>query len=75
MTVNEAAKRIGISPSKLYQLVARREIAHYRLGVGGKIILADADIDAFMARCRVGTADVPPAVPSPRVVLKHLNLS
>jgi excisionase family DNA binding protein len=34
LTVAAAAKRIGVSSSKIYQLVAERRIAHFR--VGGK---------------------------------------
>jgi excisionase family DNA binding protein len=73
MTVAEAAKQIGISASKLYQLVAARAIAHYR--VGGKIVFAKADIDAYLASCRVGA--VAPEATAPRVQfrLKHLRLS
>lgn len=72
MTVVEAARRIGISPSKLYQLAAARAIAHYR--VGGKIVFFEADVDAYLASCRVGA--VTPVVAAPRVhlKLKHLSL-
>lgn len=73
MTVKEAAKRIGISASKLYQLAAAGRIGHYR--VGGKIIFSDADVDAFLASCRVGVATHPVATPRTRPRLKHLNLS
>jgi len=71
MTVNEAAKRIGISASKLYQLVGARRIAHYR--VGGKIIFAESDVEAYLATCRVGA--VTPTVTAPRVPLKLKHLS
>jgi excisionase family DNA binding protein len=72
MTVSEAAKRIGISVSKLYQLAASRAISHYR--IGGKIVFSDNDIDAYLASCRVGA--VAPSAPAPRVHLKlrHLTL-
>ena len=72
MTVAETAKKIGVSCSKLYQLVAARAIAHYR--IGGKIIFADQDIDAYLASCRVGA--VTPTVTAPRMhpKLKHVNL-
>jgi excisionase family DNA binding protein len=72
MTVIEASKKIGISPSKLYQLIAARQIAHYR--VGGKILFSDEDIIAFLAGCRVGVAAAPAATPRPRLQLKHLKL-
>ena len=73
MTVVQAAKRIGISASKLYQLVEARRIAHYR--IGGKIVFAEADIDAFLATCRVGAATPEVAAPRVPVKLKHLRLA
>lgn len=73
MNVREAANRIGISASKLYQLVTRRAVAHYR--IGGRIVFRDADIDAYLASCRVG-AVAPAATTAPTVPprLKHLSL-
>jgi excisionase family DNA binding protein len=72
MTVTEAAKKIGVSCSKLYQLVAGRAIAHYR--IGGKIVFFDSDVEAYLASCRVGA--VTPSVTAPRLrpKLKHLSL-
>jgi len=75
MTVSEAAKRIGISASKLYQLVSARHIAHYR--VGGKIIFSESDVDAYLATCRVGaaaTAGRANITSASRPRLKHLKL-
>jgi len=72
MTVAEAAKKIGVSPSKLYQLAAARAISHFR--IGGKIVFSDLDVDAYLASCRVGA--VTPVVTAPRMRprLKHLTL-
>jgi len=72
MTVSQAAARIGISPSKLYQLVTRKRIAHYR--IGGKIVFSEADVAAFLESCRVGVVTPPVAGPRVRVKLKHLTL-
>ena len=49
MSVAEAAKKIGISASKLYQLVTARRICHYK--IDGKILFSDDDIAAFMQSC------------------------
>ena len=73
MTVREAANKIGISPSKLYQLASSRKISHYR--VGGKILFGEDDVSAFLATCRVGVAAPAPATPQTRPRLKHLNLT
>jgi len=40
--VKAAARQLGISVSKLYQLVASRQISHYR--IGGKILFSQQDI-------------------------------
>jgi len=72
MTVADAAKKIGVSPSKLYQLASARAVSHYR--IGGKIVFSDVDVDAYLASCRVGA--VTPVVTAPRIhpKLKHLTL-
>ena len=72
MTVKETAKRIGISASKVYQLVAARAIAHYR--IDGKLVFSDADVDAYLASCRVGAVATVTAAPRAQIKLKHLNL-
>jgi excisionase family DNA binding protein len=61
-SVKEAAKRLGISQSKLYQLVSVRKIAHYR--VGGKIVFAEADLTSYLEQCRVETGEIAPHRPS-----------
>ena len=63
LTVLEVSKILGISASKLYQLVAGRRIAHYR--VGGKILFMGEDVTAYLATCRVGA--VAPIASAPRV--------
>jgi excisionase family DNA binding protein len=72
MNVNEVSKKLDVSASKVYQLASARKISHYR--IGGKIVFTDADVDAYLASCRV--AKVAPVATAPRisVKLKHLNL-
>jgi excisionase family DNA binding protein len=72
MTVNEAAKKIEVSTSKLYQLASARAISHYR--IGGKIVFSEQDVEVYLASCRVGA--VTPTVTAPRMhpKLKHLSL-
>jgi excisionase family DNA binding protein len=73
LSVKAAARRLGISVSKLYQLAASRSIGHYR--IGGKILFSSQDIEAFLTGCRVGVAATVAAAPATRPRLKHLNLS
>jgi excisionase family DNA binding protein len=72
MTVTETSRRIGVSASIVYQLVAARKIAHYR--VGKKILFREDDVAAFLAGCRVEvrTMSVNPTVSLPK--LKHVKL-
>ena len=72
MTVNEAARRIGISASKVYQLVSARRIALYR--IGGKIIFSEPDVASYLESCHVGTAAPVAAVSHIAPKLKHLSL-
>jgi len=53
--VKSAAAYLGISQSKLYQMVSRREIPFYK--VGGKILFKREDLDAYLESCRVGAAE------------------
>lgn len=70
LSVKQAAASLGVSRSKVYQLVACREVVHYRLG--GKILFAEADLEAYRARCRVEVAGQ--ATPARPFRLKHVTL-
>jgi excisionase family DNA binding protein len=71
LSVIEAAERIGVSESLVYQWVEERRIPHYRLGgkgKRGKVMIEEADLSAFLASCRhEAKPDVPP--------LKHIRLN
>ncbi len=72
-SVKQAAERLGVSASKVYALANARKIGHYR--IGGKVLFEGADLDAYLASCRVAvTASSSPLAPPPRVVLRHLSL-
>ena len=71
LTVRQAAQRLAISSSKLYQLAAERKTAHYRLG--GKIVFAESDIDAFLLSCGVEPAAAARARTASKGTFQHLN--
>jgi excisionase family DNA binding protein len=58
LTVKQAAEKAGVSESLIYQWCEERRLAHFRAGGKGrrgKILIAPADLDAFMASIRVET--------------------
>jgi excisionase family DNA binding protein len=65
LSVKQAAARLGVSASLVYELVASGTLPCYRLGKRhrrGTIRFAEADLQAFLARCRVApeaSADEP----------------
>lgn len=73
LSVRDAAKRLGVSISKLYQLAAAKKIGHYR--IGGKILFSPQDVESFLTGCRVGVAAAPVATTRlSRPRLKHVRL-
>jgi excisionase family DNA binding protein len=70
LTVAEAAGRIGVSESLVYQWINERLLPHYRFGgkgKRGKVMIEEADLSAFLANCR---QDAKPEVPP----LKHIRI-
>jgi excisionase family DNA binding protein len=79
LKVTQAAVRLGVSVSTLYQLAAARKIPHFRVGTGrGGIRFSEEQITCYLNRCRV---DIAPAINSqptirPRQLkLKHVSLA
>lgn len=70
LTVKEAAKHLGVSPSLLYQMAAMKEIPHYR--VHSRILFCSTDLDAFVARCRIAPGS-PSGAPVRRSEFRQLN--
>jgi excisionase family DNA binding protein len=48
-TLQEAAEKMRISRTKLYQLVRRKEVFHYR--IGGSIRFSEGQIQGFLDDC------------------------
>lgn len=73
LTVIQAANRLGISASTLYQLVAARKIAHLRIGNGrGGIRFTDELLAGYLESCRVEPARAPVVVARR---LRHLRIN
>jgi excisionase family DNA binding protein len=71
LSVNEAAKRLGISPSLVYALCAAKRLRHERYGMGrGKIRIPEAALDEYRKQA---TVDACPAVPARRKNGRHLR--
>lgn len=52
LTVRDVAARLGLSTATVYKLVNGGELAHHR--VANAIRVAPADLEAFLARRRMG---------------------
>ena len=57
LTVKQAVEKYPfLSQSALYQACEEKRVAHYRLSGGGrrgKIVIEEADLQAFLRECRV----------------------
>ena len=72
LSVRDVATKLGVSSALIYALVAEGKLVCYRIGLGrGAIRFNDADVDAYLASCRVEGEERMPCPPSPR--LKHLK--
>lgn len=69
LTVNEVARRLGVSGKLIYALCAGGKIVHERFGLGrGTIRIAEEALEAYRRTAKVEHGSATPAV------LKHLTL-
>ena len=57
MTVKQAAERLEVSKSLVYRLVEEKRLSCIRIGQRGrrgKIVIREADIEAFLQECQSG---------------------
>jgi excisionase family DNA binding protein len=72
LTPKQAAARIGVSDSLIYEWCSSGLLPHYRFGRPGrrgKILIDDKELDAFLASCRQEArthAEIP--------ALKHIKI-
>ena len=82
LTVKKAADKIGVSASLVYSWCTTKRLRHYRVGdIGkrGKILIDEADLDAFLDSLKVepaaATVASEPQVRRPRAPrLRHVTL-
>lgn len=68
MSIQEAALRLGLTPSAVYKLCRAGCLPYYRLGPrGGKVLLKPDDVADYLESCRVETPS------GSTLPLKHLN--
>lgn len=56
LTIKDAARLLGVSPSLVYEWCREQLLPHYRYGGSGrrgKIMISLADLDLFKQQCRV----------------------
>ena len=72
LTPKEAAARIGVSDSMIYEWCSSGRLPHYRFGRPGrrgKILIEEKELDALLAACRQDARpqeEIPP--------LKHIRI-
>lgn len=70
LTPKEAADRLGVSVQLVYQLCHERRLVHYRIGGEGRrgrVLIDEADLDAFMQSCKVEADNLPTDVDLPHL--------
>ncbi len=75
MRVKDAAARMGISESLVYELCASGALPHFRIGrpgSRGRIRIAETDIEIFLADQKVEIVAAPKATPARMRVFKHV---
>ena len=71
LTPKQAAGKMGVSDSLIYEWCGQGVLPHYRFGKPGrrgKILIEEADLDGFVAAHR---QEVKPQAPT----LKHIHMS
>lgn len=75
MSAKQAASRLGVSDSLVYAWCASGALPHFRMGQPGRrgrILIAEDDLEAFLAR-RKDEREEPDAAPL-ALKLKHIKL-
>lgn len=72
LTVKQVAEQLQMSPTSVYDLIARGRLAVLRLGPrGGAIRVRSEDLEAYLSSCRSGQRLI--AIRPRRARLRHLR--
>lgn len=75
LTVQQTAKRLGVSRALVYSFIAARRLRHIRVGPRrGVIRIPEEALEEFQRGCIAEASEPAPRTPKPRVRLKHLKL-
>jgi excisionase family DNA binding protein len=75
LSVKQAAKLLGVSPSLVYALIRTRRIRHERHGLGrGTIRISELALDEYRRSREFGTAEPMPSPKQRHGRLKHLRV-
>ncbi len=61
LTVDEAARRLGIKPATLYAYVSRGILKSYRQGIKRQRLYRRSDVDRMLRVGASATPEIPPA--------------
>ena len=77
LTVKQAAQKMGVCEAIVYACCANGSLPHYRIGrKRGKILISEADIEAFLQQNRVEKKEPEPVkAPAVHYKPKHLKLT
>ena len=71
MSIRELSEQTGVSRSKLYELVERGDLPHFR--IGGAIKISDQQIEEYLESCRRGRRPREWAEKTNPIKLKHFR--
>jgi excisionase family DNA binding protein len=61
LTVKQAAERLCVSPSTVYNLVHSGQLHCHRIGLGrGRIRFTETQVEAYLQACEVGAGTLRP---------------
>jgi len=72
LTAKQIAQRLNLSPRFIYDLAARGVLPCHRFG--GSVRFAEADVEAYIASCKVVVRQFPKVAGKPAVMYYHAGL-